>query len=115
MDGSSPLRPQGNTFTIPVTPGAAVGATPGGANPGAGEVDYLFWNPHASVDAFIGYGMTSTVANANAVVPLIGASTAVVMVPHGLMKTYTLGPGLFFAGVSITGSAAVLCTPGFGI
>mgnify|MGYP001587430236 CR=1 FL=1 len=115
MDGSSPLRPQGNTFVIPVAPSLPNGATNVGVNPGAGEVDYLFYNPHGSVDAYIGYGMTSDAARANAVVPLIGASSAVVAVPHGLMKTYTLAPGLYFAGISLTGSCAVICTPGYGI
>jgi hypothetical protein len=118
MDGSTPFRPGGNTFTVPVTPGAAVGAVNAGvsiAAPGQGEVNYLFYNPHASVDAFIGFGPTSTAANAAAVVPIIGGSQPVLMVPHGLMKNYTLVAGLFFAGASVTGSCAVLCTPGWGV
>lgn len=113
MEGSFPIRPGGPLFTIscvPSAPNATAVPTPTG-----GDVDYNFYNSHASVDAVIGYGPTSSAAITNAVFPTIGGpSNGAVIVPHGLMKTYTLTPGLFFSGITQLGSCSVLCLPGYG-
>jgi hypothetical protein len=79
-----------------------------------GDVVYMIFNSGA-VDAFLGFGMTSGAANGNAVVPVAGASTPVLTLPHGVMRAFTLTPNLFFAAQTPSGNAAIYITPGMGM
>lgn len=113
MDPQRPFRPQGNFSVIPVIP----------VNPSAtlmgsglsGDVTYMVYNPSA-LDAWIGYGPTSTIAVTNAAIPLIGTPEGGLFVsPGGSLQSITLtGNQMFMAGVSQLGSCSVYAAPGDG-
>jgi hypothetical protein len=111
MDGFLPFRPNGPGFVLAAT-NAGGAATKIG--PAGGDVDFLIVNPTGGQNVWIGYGMTSDVAVANAVVPLIGASTNAIPSPVGSIQTFTLVGGMFFSPKTELGSCSISITPGFG-
>lgn len=107
------FRPAGDSFMVlGSTPATGYVTRAGG--PAAGEVSYSFFNTD-SVDAWIGYGMTSGAALANAVIPAVGAPSPALFVPANSVQTYRLSPLLFFCAVVPSGKAEVIGTPGDGI
>lgn len=115
MDGFLPFRPQGTGMLLAVTPNAPAAATQL-TNPNAGDVCYLVFNPSGTAaDAWLGYGMTSAAAIANAIVPtLAGPGTPALACPAGSLQTFTLSPGLYFAARTQLGSCSLSITPGYG-
>lgn len=112
MDGYQPIKPGSLSFAI------AGGPTAGPATvifPGqTGEAAYLFDNTVNTSRAWIGYGMSSTVAVANARVPGLGASSPAFPVAGGTVQTLTLNAGLFFSMVMEQGSGTVVGVAGAG-
>lgn len=111
MDGFLPIKPGGFTFAI------AGQATPSpGAQlmPGSGETVYLFDNSRNAVAAWIGYGPTSTVAQANAVIPLIGAMSPALALAKTTVQAFTLQAGLYFSVIMEAGSGTVTGMAGYG-
>lgn len=113
MDGYQPFRPGGSTIVVGAQPGAAPSATFGAGPVGGGDVGYLVYNPGA-IDAWLGYGLSSTAAQANAVIPIIGAPQQALPIPGGSLQVFTLAPRLFFSGITQLGSCSVYMTPGYG-
>lgn len=130
MDNYQPFSPQGPTFAIKVTGIAPVSATPVGvpiglppSNDSAGStwttgglVTYRFSNTGGG-DAFMAYGPTSTAAVAAAAsVPLLsGGGQNVVYIKGGETRGFTLPDGMWWAGISQTGSGTVYGVCGVGI
>ena len=112
MDGFQPFRPSGSTSVIPAQPGTAPSATLMGSGL-SGDVAYLVYNPGA-IDCWMGYGPTSTVAQSNSVIPIIGTPSAALPVPGGSLQTFTLVGRQFFSGITQLGSCSVFVTPGQG-
>ena len=79
-----------------------------------GDIVYLIYNTGA-VDAYIGYGMTSGAANANAVVPSAGNAINCLPVPAGIQRAFTLSPMLFFAAQTPSANSQIMITPGTGV
>ncbi len=112
MDGMKPFRPAGDTFMVlGSTPATGYVTRAGG--PAAGEVTYRIHNP-GTVDAWVGYGMTSAAALANAVIPAVGSPQPSLPIPNGTVKVFTLSPLLFFCAVVASGKAELTVTPGDG-
>lgn len=116
MESSLPMRPQGTgTFLMLCgLSGAGIACQPA---PGiAGDVVYLIDNSENSVPAYIGYGPTSTVAQANAVVPAISGVTgpSCFVVAKTTVQQFTLSGNLFMAAVNALGSGVVRTLAGFG-
>lgn len=111
MDGK-PWRPEGRTHLISGIPTPLSATKMGG--PTDGLVDYFVYNCGAS-DGWIGFGMTSDAAVANAVAPLITASTAAIAAPVGVPFIVRLQARPFVAASSTgLGSTNISITPGQG-
>lgn len=81
---------------------------------GQGDVTFQFYNAGSS-DGYVGYGMTSTAAQANAVIPVGATMPNAVPVPQGAVLSYTLAGGLFMSVVTPTaGNTTIIVTPGRG-
>jgi hypothetical protein len=113
MDSNLPFRPAGSTVVIGAQTGTAPPATFADGPVGGGDVGYLVWNP-GSIDSWLGYGPSSTAAQANAIIPLIGAPRQALPVPGGSLQVFTLAPRQFFSGITQLGSCSVYVTPGYG-
>lgn len=112
MDGK-PWRPEGRTHLISGLSASPFSATQLGG-PTEGLVDYFVYNNGAS-DGWIGFGMTSDAAVANAAAPLIGASTNAIAAPVGVPFIVRLAPRPFVAASSTgLGSTNISITPGQG-
>lgn len=116
MDSQLPIRPESPSFIMGVTPSAGA-ATLSPCQAGNGDVVYLFdaTKLPSGSRAWIGYGMTSTDAQAKAVVPLIGTPTSAFALAAGTVQGFTLTGGLFFSGIMEQGSGTLACTIGFGV
>lgn len=116
MDGSWPFRPSGSTFALGVTGTANPSATLLGSGL-SGDVVARFYNS-GGADAFMGYGPTSTAAQANAVIPVLsGGPQPVMIIKSGETREFTLAgqPQIFVAAIALAGSCTLYATPGFGI
>lgn len=112
MDPQRPFRPQGAFQVIPVVPAAPSAILMGSGL--SGDITYMLYNPSA-LDAWLGYGPTSTAATGNSVIPLIGVPQAgVIVAPGGSLQSITLTGNTFFAGVSQLGSCSVYVGAGDG-
>ena len=116
MDSALPLRPGAPSFIMALTPTAGP-ATLSPMRAGQGDVVYLFDATKfpSGARAWIGYGMTSSVAQANASVPLIGTPSSALPLAAGTVQGFTLSGGLYFAGIMEQGSGVVACAIGFGV
>lgn len=113
MDGYLPLKPGGATFSIAGTPSAGPAAL---LFPGGGEAVYVFDNSRNTVAAWVGYGPTSTVAQANAVIPSPGGQQSNVLpLAKGTVQSFTLNAGMFFSVIMEQGSGTVTGNTGYGI
>lgn len=113
MDGFSAFRPGGRTAmllgsTLSPLPNVMMSTRP------QGDITYLIGNAGAN-DAFVGYGMTSGAANANAAVPVAGAAVECLYVPAFSVQSFTLTPMLFFAAQTPQGNTQLFITPGDGV
>lgn len=107
-----PMKPVGQSFVISGTP-AAGGATLVGG-PTEGEMVFRFHNP-STARGWLGYGMSSTAAQTNAVVPSPGVPTSALPLTPAAVSSYTLGPGIFVCAVMEQGSATISGAIGWGI
>ena len=112
MDPFRPFRPQAPTGVIGVQTGTAPAATLLGSGL-SGDVAYLVYNP-STVDAWLGYGMTSGAAQAASVIPIISGPQSALVSPAGSLQVFTLTGGLFWSGIAQLGSCSVYVTPGDG-
>lgn len=113
MDGYLPLKPGGATFSIAGAPAASAACLP---LPGSGEASYIFDNSRNSSAAWIGYGMTSDAAKANAVIPLLGGQQSnVLCVAKTTVQAFTLNAGMFFSAIMEQGSGTVTGIGGYGV
>lgn len=113
MDGFLPLKPGGSAFALSGTPTASPAAV---LFPGAGEAVYVFDNSRNTVAAWIGYGMTSTAAQASAAIPAGGgAQSNVLPLGKGTVQAFTLNGGMFFSVIMEQGSGIVTGISGYGI
>lgn len=114
MEGYQSFRPRAATFQITgSTPASNEVARAGG--PAAGEVVYMVYN-RGAVDAYLAYGMTSTAARDNAVIPnAANGQQPVLPCPAGSVQAFTLAPMLFFCAVVPSGNASLMITPGEGV
>lgn len=116
MDAALPIRPGAPSFIMALTPTASP-ATRSPMLASQGDVVYLFdatGLPSGS-RAWIGYGMTSTAAQANASAPLIGTPSSALPLAAGTVQGFTLTGGIFLAGIMEQGSGVVACMIGFGV
>lgn len=113
MDSSLPLKPGGSSFLFLVTPAAGAATLVDG--PDSGDVTYVFDNSLGNARIWIGYGMTSTTAQNNAVVPSVGAASKALPVAKNTIQAFTLRGGLFISTISELGSMSVTCNIGMGI
>ncbi len=109
--GFLPFRPNGPGFSLAATPGGGAATKIG---PAGGDVDFLIVNPSGGQNTWIGFGMSSTAAVNNAVVPIIGQSTNAIPSPAGSIQTFTLVGGMYFSPKTELGSCTISITPGFG-
>lgn len=117
MDGYLPLKPLGNTQALAAIPG-----TPGSASTGpstllsnnSGETTFVFDNSTNGSAAWVGYGMTSSAAKANAVIPLLGGSSPALRVAKNTVQPFVLNGGTFANVVMEAGSATVNVLVGYG-
>lgn len=79
-----------------------------------GDIVYLVYNSGLN-DSYLGYGMTSGAANANAVVPTAGNAINCLPLPAGSVQSFTLSPMLFFAAQTPSGNSQIMITPGMGM
>ena len=112
MDGYLPLKPGGSSFVLAATP------TAGPATlipaPTAGDITYLFDNSVNGSRCWVGYGMSSTAAQANAVIPVIGTPSQALPLGPGTVQSFTLAPNIFVSTIMEQGSGTVTCTVGMG-
>lgn len=112
MDGYLPLKPGGSTFVIAGAPTPSAAAV---LFPSPGEAVYLFDNSRNTVAAWVGYGMTSSAAQASAVIPANGgAQSNVLCIGKGMAQAFTLNGGMFFSVIMEQGSGTVTGTAGYG-
>lgn len=112
MDGYLPLKPGGSAFSIAGGPTPSPGAQ---LLPGSGEAVYLFDNSRNSVAAWIGYGMTSGMAQSNAIVAPLGGTSPAFPLAKTTVQAITLNAGLFFSVIMETGSGTVTGIAGYGV
>lgn len=84
--------------------------------PGNGEATYLFDNSENNSPAYIGYGPTSAIAVANAVVvPLNGVGPSqCLVVGKTTVQQFTLAKAQFFCAINALGSGVVRAMGGYG-
>lgn len=113
MDGFLPLKPASATFAIAGAPTASPSAI---IFPGGGEAVYIFDNSRNSSAAWVGYGPTSTAAQASAAIPANGASQSnVLCISKGTVQAFTLNAGMFFSVIMEQGSGTVSGIAGYGV
>lgn len=113
MDGYLPLKPGSATFSIAGTPSASPATM---IFPGFGEAAYIFDNTRNSFAAWIGYGMSSSAAQASAAVPALGAQQSnVLCIGKGTVQAFTLNAGMFFSTIMEQGSGTVTGIAGYGV
>ena len=118
MDAALPLKPAGFSFRFQATP---AGTSPSVVvNAPAGDVVYLFDGTAmpSGTRAWIGFGMSSAAAQANAAVPLLSAPPAasVFLLSAGTVQGFTLnGSPMFLNAIMESGSSTIGCTVGFGV
>ena len=113
MDSALPLKPGGSSFVFLATPTAGNATLVDG--PSGGDVTYVFDNSKGTQRCWIGYGMTSDAAIANARVPTPGAQSPALPVAQGTIQAFSLAPRLFIATIMELGSASVTLNIGMGI
>lgn len=113
MDGYLPLKPGSRTFVIAGQPTASAAAV---IFPGmTGEATYIFDNTGNAARAWIGYGSSSTAAQAAAAIPANGASGVNVLPLAGqTVQAFTLNAGMYFSAVMEQGSGSIVGTAGYG-
>jgi hypothetical protein len=103
----------GNTvvFTANTTAPAPVQA----ASNGLGSNQYRIVVPASSTVTmiYLGYGLTSAIANTNATV--ISGSTFTLPLLPGTDEILTFLPNAYFTGITSSGSISVFITPGDGV
>ena len=114
MNMDSAFAPQGNTIAL-----AAANSAPAtssqvlvtGTNPEQG-VSIRIYNP-GTAPVFVGFGASSAVAIANAVIPIVGTSSLAVPVQPGAESVMNFPKGSYFAVISSVATTVYL-TPGIG-
>lgn len=114
MDGYLPLKPGGSTFAMQGQTAASAASL---LLPGTGEASYIFDNSRNSNAAWIGYGPTSSVAQANAVIPVLGGpgQAGVLCVAKTTVQAFTLNAGMYFSVIMEMGSGTVTGIGGYGV
>lgn len=112
MDGFLPIRPAHRTHALPGIPGTPSATLMGSGL--SGDVGYVFDNTDNASRAWIGIGPTSTVAQANASVPIIGSPNSAFPVAAGTVQAFTLVGNLFVAVAMQMGSGTVYAFTGYG-
>lgn len=112
MDGFNPFKIGGSTFALAATPSAGPATLIDG--PDAGDVTYIFDNTGNSSRVWLGMGASSTVAQANAVIPIIGTPSSALPVAAGTVQSFTLAPNVFVSTIMEFGSGTVYCASGQG-
>lgn len=119
MDSQLPIRPEASSFVLGATVGGAGGSTLSTMPAGNGDVVYLFdaTKIPAGLCAWVGYGMSSSIAQSNAVAAVIGTPSSAFPVAAGTVQAFCLTGGLFFNAVMEAGSSTcqLRVTPGFGV
>lgn len=113
MDGFNAFRPGGRTAMLMGSALSPLTNVQMSTNM-CGDITYLIGNSGAN-DAFVGYGMTSGAANANAAVPVAGAAVECLYVPAFSVQSFTLTPMLFFCAQTPSGNTPLYITPGTGV
>lgn len=113
MDSSLPLKPGGSSFVFLATPSPSQATLVDG--PSAGDVTYVFDNSLGNSRLWVGYGMTSDAAKANARVPTPGGQSLALPIAKNTIQAFTLSPNLFVATVMELGSATVTLNIGMGM
>lgn len=108
MDGFRAFRPEHMCYAL-----AASNATPGGATLiaalGGGDQTLLFDLTGMTGRAFVGFGMTSDVAVANANAPVPGGNlTAALPLAAGTVQTITVSGQPFFIAARTNGGAGTI-------
>ncbi len=115
MDGFRPFRPEGACYAL-----QASNATPSGATfvlpVGQGDATFMIDNV-SGPRAFLGFGMTSDAAVANARVPAPGANPVNCLpLAGGTVQTFTFaGTGMFVAARTDGGAGTIFLTLGDGV
>lgn len=116
MDSQLPIRPEAASFVFSATPAAGPATL---STMPAGNADVVYLMDGAKLPsgsrAWIGWGMTSDAAKANAVVPLIGSPSAAFALAAGTVQGFTLTGGIFLSAIMESGSGTIACTVGFGV
>jgi hypothetical protein len=112
MDSTGAFRPKGNTIVVPAATSAPTGVAGGG--PAAGDVTYTMYNS-GTVPVALGYGVSAAAAQANAVFPTAGTSQPSIVLAPGTVQVFTLVDGMFFSGITGSGTATVYICPGEGL
>jgi len=116
MDGYRAFRPEHMCYAL-----AASNATPGGATfisaMGGGDQTLLMDGATLTGRAFLGFGMTSDAAVANAAVPVPGGNfTAALPLAAGTVQTFTFtGQGFFVAARTAGGAGTIYLALGDGV
>lgn len=110
MSSQNAFTPTGNTVTFTASTSAPTAAQANART--LGSTQYLVTNGGA-VTVFVGFGSTNAAAVANAVV--VTNTSPAVPVLSGTTQVFTLTPGLFFTGITSSGTSPVYITPGEGI
>ena len=111
MDRILTFRPGLQTAIVSATTSAGAATLMGSGV--SGDVDYLVYNKGLA-DAYLAYGTNSTIAQANAVIPLIGGPSSVLPCPAGTLQVFTLTGNLFFSAIAEVGMSSITITPGMG-
>ena len=120
MDSALPLKPAGFSFLFQATPGAVSTSPSVVVNAPNGDVVYLFdaTKMPSGSRAWVGYGMTSSAAQANSAIPLLGGppSASCFALAAGTVQGFTLnGTPMFLNATRELGSSTIGCTVGFGV
>ena len=74
----------------------------------------LIWNSTSTV-VFLGWGATSALATANAVIPTVGTSQQTIPLPGNTVQTFRMPAGSFVCGITAAGTSAVYFLTGDGV
>lgn len=104
------FMPLGNTVLI--TANVAAPAPVQAVTYGAQTSSYRVVNGSGNVAAYLGWGSTAAIANANAVVTVTSGS-GLPLLP-GAVEVLTLSPNAFVTAITAANTAVILVTPGEG-
>ena len=104
----------GNTVTFTASSGAASTPVQAVSN-GLGSNQYRIVVPAGYDTVYVGYGLTSGIAQTNAVVLTAGSSSFTIPILPGTDEILTFLPNAYFSAITAANSTTVFVTPGDGV